>query len=242
MLRNRRAVFFKSMGSAVTVEDETVFGYLAGYGNVDEARDRLHKGCCAKSIAERGPGTSTPRKIAMLYHHFMHMPVGQFTKLEEQSKGLYYEGKLDMIPFVKETLKPQLKSGTINNHSIGYNYVFDNGKMVYDEKANIYDIYELDLFEGSFLPLGMNENTPFGGFKKFLLKSDHYGELALEAEKALKGMRKMPKKEYELRTIIQKYQSLLDSAADEMKTFTAKEHKPTNFDYEYLLKTFKETK
>lgn len=232
----RRSIWFKDMGGAATVDDSNnVFGYLAGYGNVDDGRDRLHKGCCAKSIKDRGPESTTARKIAMLYHHMMHMPVGRFTKLEEKDQGLYYEGTLDEIPFVTQTLKPQLKSKTINNHSIGYNYIYDDKKLQYNEKEDVLEVFEVDLFEGSFLPLGMNENTPFGGFKKFLENTDDYGSLAESAEKLLKKM-KNGGAEYELRSILMKYQSLLDSAAEEI---TAMRKQPKSVDYKYLLNNFK---
>lgn len=230
--RNPRSIFFKAMAGASTVDDDVCFGFLAGYGNIDDARDRLHKNCCGKSIIERGPNSTTARKIAMLYMHKQEIPVGRFTKLEEKDTGLYYEGKLDMVPFVTSTLKPQLQSKTINNHSIGYNYIWDEGKTVYNEAEDCYDIYELDLFEGSFCTLGMNENTPFGGFKKFLDNTDEIRQLNLDAEKALRGI-KSYKRELELRNLIMKYQSLLDSAAEVV--LTEKKQKPiTQFDYKVL--------
>lgn len=234
--RTRRAIEWKDMaGASTTDETGKVFGYLAAFGNVDDGRDRIHKGAFTKSIQERGPGTTTPRKIAYLYAHDMTRPIGRFTKLEEQEKGLYYEAELDPIPLVKDTLVPQMKSGTLNNHSIGYNYIFEDGKFIVNDKENVYELMELDLFEGSILPLGMNPDTPFGGFKKFLENTDDYKNLALSAEKLLKTL-KSYSKEVELRTIITKYQSLLDSAAEEI---TAMKKQPSVPDMEYIIKNFK---
>ncbi len=230
----RRSMYYKVMGGAATTEGNKVFGYLTGYGNIDDGGDRLWKGCAAKSIKERGPESVTPRKIAYLHTHTISLPVGKFTKLEEQDKGLYYEGELSNVPFVQDTVKVQMAEGILNNHSIGYNYVYEEGKIAYNPDDDCIDVFEIDLFEGSILTLGMNENTPFGGFKKFLHNHDHYKELAEKSEKLLKTI-KSYNNEIELRSVIQQYQSLLNSAAVELKQYTDKDKKPTNYDYKHLV-------
>lgn len=231
--KQKRSIYFKALAGVATVdESDNVFGYLAAFGNKDNDGDRLWKGCCAKSIVERGPASVTARKIAYLHTHNQEVPVGKFTKLEEQDKGLYYEGILSKVPYVQETVKVQLKEQILNNHSIGYNYIPD--KMSWNEEDMCWDIKELDLYEGSLLVLGTNENTPFGGFKKFVDAQDRVKDLHLKAEKALKKINSF-NKEYELRGIIQQYQSLLDFAAEEI---TAMKTKPTTFDYKALVRDF----
>lgn len=228
-LKPYRSIYFKAMAGAATVdESDNVFGYLAAFGNIDNDGDRLFRGCFAKSIAERGPGSTTPRKIAYLMGHDQKIPVGVFTKLEEQEKGLYYEATLSKSPYVQHTIKVQMKEKILNNHSVGYNYVAD--KVSYNEEDNCLDCKELDTYEGSVLTLGMNENTPFGGFKKFYEQQDQVKELYQRAELALKGLKNF-NREYELRTIMKTYQSLLDVAAEEI---TAMKKKPTTWDYKAL--------
>lgn len=227
-VKPNRSIYFKALDGASTVEANKVYDYLAAFGNVDNDRDLLVKGCFAKSIQERGPDSTTARKIAFLYAHNQEVPIGKFTKLEEQEKGLYYEGELSMVPFVQDTLKVQMAEKILNQHSVGYNYVWD--KVEYDENKDAFICKELDTYEGSLLVLGMNENTPFGGFKKFFDNMDKVKEIHLRAEKALKGMKNF-NKEFELRTIMQHYQSLLDVAAEEI---TAMKKKPSKFDYKYL--------
>lgn len=229
-LKPYRSVYYKDIAGAATVDEATdkIYGYLAAFGNKDDSRDILIKGCFAKSIQERGPQSSTPRKIAFLHAHKQDVAVGKFTKLEEQDKGLYYEADLSKDPFTQSTIKVQLKEGILNNHSVGYNYIWD--KTEYDEASDSFICKELDTFEGSILTLGMNENTPFGGFKKFFDNTDQVKELHLSAEKALRGFKNF-NKEYELRKVIKNYQSLLDLAAEEI---TAMKKKPNKFDYKYL--------
>lgn len=235
-LKPTRSVYYKSVSATWTAEDvdsNKVFGYLAAFGNKDSDRDIIHKGAFLKSINERGPKSTTARKMAFLYAHKMDTPIGRFTHLEEKGNGLYYEAELDDIPFVRETIKPQMKSKTLNNHSIGYNYVWD--KIEYNEKSDEFNVYELDTYEGSVLALGSNENTPVGGFKNYFESTDDYREMAHRADRLLKRMGSY-ESEMELRTILQKYQSLCDAAAEEI---TAMRKQPKSFDYKALARDFK---
>jgi HK97 family phage prohead protease len=237
-VKSHRSIFYKDMMGIAALKkkedgEETIAtGYLAAFGNIDSHKDIIHKGSFAKSIKERGPESDTPRKIAFLYTHNMAQPIGRFTKLEELEKGLYYEATLDAIPFVQGTIIPQLKSGTLNNHSIGYNYVWDKGE--YDEDKDAFHWYELETFEGSLLTLGSNELTPFTGFKSFQ-SLDAVNDLADQANALLRGIGDY-RKEFELRDVLQKYQSLLEYAAEEI---TAYKKKPTKIDMKYIADNFK---
>jgi HK97 family phage prohead protease len=149
---------------AINEESMIVSGYLASFDTVDECGDRLQKGCFAKSIQEHGPESSSPRKILLCYQHQMDTPIGQFIVLKEDDKGLYFEAKLDDIPLVRDTVIPQYKSGTLNQHSIGFCYV----KFEWTEDGeygDVCEVNELELYEGSVVTAGCNENTPFLGFK-----------------------------------------------------------------------------
>jgi HK97 family phage prohead protease len=153
---------------AIDEQSMIVSGYLASFDTVDEMGDRLHKGCFAKSIQEHGPESSSPRKILLCYQHQMDTPIGQFTVLKEDDKGLYFEAKLDDIPLVRDTVIPQYKSGTLNQHSIGYCYVkieLPDERAMGDPLGQICEVYEVELYEGSVVTAGCNENTPFLGFK-----------------------------------------------------------------------------
>lgn len=233
-----RAIYYKDLGGASTLKtDENsgqniMTGYLNAFGNRDSHSDIVYKGAFLKSIAERGPSSNTHRKIAFLYSHDMKMPIGQFTLLEEREYGLYYEAKPDLVPYVQSTIIPQVKSGTLNNHSIGYNYVWDKGE--YDEDNETYHWKELELFEGSLLVAGSNENTPFTGFKKLLKTDDRINDMAIRANKLLKNFNY--ENEIELRNIICKYQSLLSHAADEI---TAMRKGPKKPDMKYIVDNFK---
>ena len=201
-----RPVFFKALGAEVKADfpSRKVSGYLAAFGNIDLDGDILVKGCFAKSLQEHGPGSPSPQKIAYLYQHEIDEPLGRFTVLTEDDKGLYFEAEIDATQCGDDTLTQYL-SGTLNQHSIGFKYIWD--KLDFDDTKNAFIVKEVQLFEGSVVTIGSNENTPFTGFKSLQLESERVKMLA-EVEKILRSM--PAEKAYPLRKIITKYISLAD--------------------------------
>lgn len=164
-------VWYKNFNQkAIDVNEQSrkVCGMLAAFGNIDDGRDMLLKGCFAKSIAEHGPGSDSDRKIVFLWAHDAKDPIGRFTKLDETEEGLYFEAEIDDVPSGERALK-QYASGTLNQHSIGFNYVWD--KIEYVNEGDFFLVKEVKLYEGSVVPFGMNENTPFMGFKSLIATS-----------------------------------------------------------------------
>ncbi|MDR2127309.1 MAG: HK97 family phage prohead protease [Prevotellaceae bacterium] len=182
--RKSNILHYKSVKIETPNVDEqsmTVSGYLAAFDNIDETGDRLHKGCFAKSLQEHGVNSASARKILFCWQHRTDKPIGQFTKLVEDEKGLYFEAKLDDIPLVRDTVIPQYKSGTLNQHSIGFCYV--KTKLTEDEnEVFTCDVYEVELYEGSVVSIGCNENTPFLGFKGLSFTAEQIDEQYKEIE------------------------------------------------------------
>ena len=130
-------VNFKSIDQKYNIVEgsRTVSGYLSIFNVVDSDSDMIVKGAFAKSITERGPESATNRKIAFLWQHDMKQPLGRMTVLKEDNTGLYFEAKLDDIPEADRALT-QLLSGSLNQFSIGFSYVWD--KMEYDEALDAF--------------------------------------------------------------------------------------------------------
>lgn len=203
----RKPVEFKELAidaSGVLVEQASrkISGYAAVFGVIDDARDYLVQGCFAKSIAERGPQSTTNRKVAFLWMHDMSEPLGRITELYEDEKGLYFEAVLDKIPEADRALK-QLESGTLNQFSFGYQYVWD--MLVYDEEKDAFICKELKLFEISVVTLGCNEHTEYAGLKSEQIESEA-NKLHRETEKALKSL--SGEDAYNIRQLIAKHISL----------------------------------
>ncbi len=182
-----RPIYYKSFSVKdlnVDEESRTISGYAAVWGNKDDARDILIKGCCAKSIADRGPQSTTNRKIILLWMHDCSEPLGKILVLKEDETGLYFEAEIDKIPEGDRCLA-QLKSGTLNQFSIGYMYIWD--KLEYDAEQDAFIVKEISLFEISVVSIGMNEMTMFLGLKTSQLESER-NKLLRDTDAVLKGL------------------------------------------------------
>lgn len=143
-------------------DSRTISGYGAVFNNIDKSGDMLLKGCFAKSISDRGPESQANDKIIFLWMHNMNEPIGRITVLQEDDKGLYFEAVIDNVPRGDQAVE-QLKSGTLNQFSIGYNYVWD--KCEYDANIDAFIVKEVVLYEISVVSIGCNGETEFLGFK-----------------------------------------------------------------------------
>lgn len=203
--RDIRPVYYKGWGTEINVSGRKVSGYLASFNTKDNDKDVILKGAFAKSINERGVNSNTSRKIAYLWQHDMHNPIGRFTELKEDDYGLYFEAEVDNIPLGDRVLE-QYKSGTLNQHSIGFQYVKD--KIDYSEKEDSFFVKEVNLFEGSVVTMGCNENTPFLGMKSDFIETES-AILKRDTEKFLKSL--PANMEYEARQLIAKHIALAES-------------------------------
>lgn len=221
----------------MSFEDRTVKGYLIVWGVVDSYGTMFMKGCCAKSLNERGPQSNSKYKITFLWQHRMDEPLGQFTVLKEDDYGLYFEAVVDDpedVPTVKRALS-QIKSGTINQFSAGFDYVWD--KMEYDEKSDSVLLKEIDLWEGSAVTIGANTET-------YAIRSAADLSTAREAlhDETEDFIRSIPRsKQLELRQLFARHISLAHVEPDEPRSRSLEKREPVEagIDYSYLLKNFK---
>lgn len=204
-------------------ERKTVSFYAASFNTKDDVKDILIKGCFAKSIQEHGPNSSSHQKIAYLYMHDMKKPLGRITVLEEDDYGLYVEAIPDDIQLAREVMI-QYESGTLNQHSFGFLYVWD--KVEYDENLDAFIVKEVKLFEVSVVTLGCNENTPYLGQKSEELQSE-IEKLDRESETILKSLD--PVLSYRLRQLMTNYKSLAE--AEPAKPIQKQEPTPPSFDF-----------
>lgn len=163
--KNDGAVATKSFSvkemSVVDAEKHTIEIKFAAYGAPDSDGDVLIKGCFAKSISERGPESDTNRKIAFLWQHEMHDPIGKILSIEEKDDGAYAVvqfSDFDAVPNAKRAYT-QLRDGDINQFSFGFQYVWD--KVDYDEDHDVFIVKEVKLYEISVVTLGANEATQY---------------------------------------------------------------------------------
>lgn len=64
-----RKEFAVTKADIANEDEHIILVKFANFGNKDSAGDILIKGCFAKSINDRGPGSATNRKIAFVWQH-----------------------------------------------------------------------------------------------------------------------------------------------------------------------------
>lgn len=129
----------------------TFKGFASTFGNIDLVDDVIEPGAFQESIREKeGNGERFPA----LWQHRMTEPIGVYSQIREDAKGLFVEGKLPKSDtFVSGRVIPQLKIGSVSKLSIGFS-VFDDGSV---EMVNgIRHIKKLKLFEVSLVTFPAN--------------------------------------------------------------------------------------
>lgn len=147
-------MLFKSFQFAVkeVQGDGVIRGYASTFGNVDQGRDVVVKGAFSRTIKNNAI-------IPILDSHDPTKQIGVNIAAEEDSKGLFVEGQLNMdderarakFSLVKLIQKNGGKAGL----SIGYRIIRDD----YDREKNIRFLKEVRLFEYSIVAFPMNEEA-----------------------------------------------------------------------------------
>lgn len=151
-------------------------GYGAIFGNVDSYGDVIEKGAFKSTLrAWEDKGKLPP----MLLQHgggifgggaVDMLPVGKYTSMEENSKGLKFEGEL----FAMNTERGQyiyegLKAGTLDGMSIGYKTIkFRNGAKAGEARRFL---EQLDLMELSIVTFPANDKARVGAVKSSDIKT-----------------------------------------------------------------------
>lgn len=99
------------------VDDSGVIeGYGSVFGNLDSYSDIVAPGAFAKSLEE---AKASGRMPAMLWQHNPDEPIGVWTEMREDDRGLFVKGKLAETQRGKEA-RELIKLGALTGLSIGY--------------------------------------------------------------------------------------------------------------------------
>lgn len=131
-------------------------GTFAGYGSVfnviDQGDDVIEPGTFKESLME---WQSKDRMPALLWQHNCAEPIGVYTAMQEDSNGLYVEGKLALKTQQGAEAYELLKMKAISGLSIGFMTREDS----YDQKTNVRTIKKADLWECSLVTFPMNDQA-----------------------------------------------------------------------------------
>jgi HK97 family phage prohead protease len=99
------------------VDDSGIIeGYGSVFGNLDSYSDIVAPGAFAKSLEE---AKASGRMPAMLWQHNPEEPIGVWTEMREDDRGLFVKGKLAETQRGKEA-RELIKLGALTGLSIGY--------------------------------------------------------------------------------------------------------------------------
>ena len=126
--------------------DGTFAGYASLFDVPDHGGDIVARGAFTDSLARLGPSA-----IRMLFQHDPKEPVGIWTRIVEDNKGLYVEGRLALGNSRSRDLDALIQAGAIDGLSIGF-------KTITSRKvpgSNLRRLTRVDLWEVSIVTFPM---------------------------------------------------------------------------------------
>ncbi|MGB3416802.1 MAG: HK97 family phage prohead protease [Mesorhizobium sp.] len=121
-------------------------GYASLFGKVDLGKDAVERGAFANSLRSRGA-----TGIRMLFQHDPGEPIGTWTEIREDARGLFVRGRLARdVKRAREVLS-LMRSGALDGLSIGFRTV----KARRDPTTGVRRILEADLWEISIVTFPM---------------------------------------------------------------------------------------
>lgn len=162
----------RDLNFRASVNDEGIFeGYLSTYGDVDSYRTYFMPGAWDKSIERFNSGEVIP----VLWSHDRKMPIGKFTELKSDDKGLWGRGKLTLEDPQAKIAYAHMKDGSVMGLSVGFEMDYDN--VIYNRLLDALGIAEADLFECSVVVFPSNTNAKITNFKS---QNHDHGENKME--------------------------------------------------------------
>lgn len=136
------------------VDEEGNFsGYASVYHVIDAYREKVAPGAFGKSLDKwKAKGRLPPA----LWQHRPAEPVGPFTKMVEDERGLYTEGRL-LVKEVQRAAEARalMKARAVDGMSIGFNSIIEE----WDNEQKLTTLKEIDLWEVSIVTFPANSES-----------------------------------------------------------------------------------
>ena len=162
----------RDLNFRASVNDEGIFeGYLSTYDDVDSYGTYFISGAWDKSIERFNSGEVIP----VLWSHDRSKPIGKFTELKSDDKGLWGRGKLTLEDPQAKIAYAHMKDGSVMGLSVGFELDYDN--VIYNRLLDALGIAEADLFECSVVVFPANTNAKITNFKS---QNHDHGENKME--------------------------------------------------------------
>lgn len=162
----------RDLNFRASVNDEGIFeGYLSTYDDVDSYGTYFIPGAWDKSIERFNSGEVIP----VLWSHDRTKPIGKFTELKSDDKGLWGRGKLTLEDPQAKIAYAHMKDGSVMGLSVGFEMDYDN--VIYNRMLDALGIAEADLFECSVVVFPANSNAKITNYKS---QNHDHGEVKME--------------------------------------------------------------
>ena len=135
-------VKFTSLDLKRVESDGSFSGYASVFNREDLGGDVVAPGAFAESLARRGTSG-----IKMLFQHDANQPLGVWTALEEDSRGLHAEGRLMRSVSKAREVHALMQAGALDGLSIGFRTV----KSQRNRATGVRRIQQVDLWEISIV-------------------------------------------------------------------------------------------
>ena len=129
----------------------SIKGYASVFGVCDDGGDIVHKDAFLTSLEKS--------LHKMLCSHRAETPIGTWLHCEEDERGLWVDGQLNLEVQKAREIHSLLRSKSINGLSIGYRVVN------YDLDHEVRHLTELDLLETSIVTFPMNRSANISAVK-----------------------------------------------------------------------------
>lgn len=156
------AMELKFVDSGTDTEVGTFSGYGSVFNNIDHGGDIVVPGAFKRTLREWKRKKKLPKMLLQHGGFFGPaedgIPIGQYTKMEEDEKGLYLEGVLFALDTQKgKYIHQGMSTGELDGLSIGYDpKKVENGTKPGEPRRKLLDV---DLYEVSVVLFGMNDQA-----------------------------------------------------------------------------------
>jgi HK97 family phage prohead protease len=148
--------FTIELDTKAIAEDGTFAGYASTFADADLGREVMVSGAFKKSLDQR-----PTEKVKMLRSHDPSEPIGVWTEVKEDSKGLFARGRLILDTLKGRETYALMKAGALDGLSVGYRTIKDR----FDRAKGIRFLQEVELFEISVVTFPMNPRASIASVK-----------------------------------------------------------------------------
>lgn len=128
----------------------TVDGYASVFNLLDRGGDIVLPGAFKKSLAE---WKRKKQPVPMLWHHDPSDPIGVWTELVEDEKGLKVQGQLILDVPQAQNVRALMKGGAVKGISIGYRTKeADIDRQTGARKLKVVELWEASLVTFPMMP------------------------------------------------------------------------------------------